>query len=86
MKERGADIPSELLAAAIAVAERATDLEPKNGPVIDTLAHLVHASGNLEKAIELQTAAVQNAGTSPPQVVAGMREFLAQLKKEKLEK
>ncbi len=83
MKDRGQDVAPEVLAAAVAVAERAVDAEPESGSIIDTLAHLVYASGNLDRAIELQTAAVKNVGNAPPQVAAQMREFLAQLKKEK---
>ena len=83
MKERGQDVSAEVVAAAIAVAERAVDTAPESGSIVDTLAHLVYVSGNLDRAIELQTAAVKNAGDVPPQVAAQMREFLAQLKKEK---
>lgn len=83
MKERGQEVSAEVVAAAIAVAERAVDTSPESGSIVDTLAHLVYVSGNLDRAIELQTAAVKNAGDAPPQVAAQMREFLAQLKKEK---
>jgi len=52
--------------------------------VIDTLSHLVHLNGDLDRAIELQTQAVANLGDDvPPQNAEQIRQFLDELKKEK---
>jgi hypothetical protein len=79
-----AKVPKSVTAAAIAAAEKAVSLEPKNGMVIDTLSHLVHLNGDLDRAIELQTQAVANLGDDvPPQNAQQIRQFLDELKKEK---
>ncbi|MFM8725450.1 MAG: hypothetical protein ACKON9_10030, partial [Planctomycetaceae bacterium] len=68
----------------IAAAEKAVSLEPKNGMIIDTLSHLVHLNGDLDRAIELQTQAVASLGDDvPPQNAEQIRQFLDELKKEK---
>lgn len=51
-----------LLAKAVELAEKAVKADPKNGAVLDTLAHLVELTGDLDRAIELQTQAVANGG------------------------
>lgn len=76
------DFSKELIAAATLAAEKAVAADPKNGMVIDTLAHLVHLQGDLDRAIELQTEAVKNPGPQPDDIIA----FLEQLKKEKADK
>jgi hypothetical protein len=68
-----------LLAAAVAAAEKAVTKAPNNGAILDTLAHLFHLQGDLERAIELQTKAMQNAGTAETEIQA----YLDQLKAEK---
>lgn len=79
-----AKVPKSVTAAAIAAAEKAVSMEPKNGMVIDTLSHLVHLNGDLDRAIELQTQAVANLGDDvPPQNAQQIRQFLDELKKEK---
>lgn len=69
----------DLLAAATVLAEKAVKDEPKNGAVIDTLAHLVDLSGDLDRAIELQTEAVENGGELKDQ----LQEYLKELKAKK---
>jgi thiol-disulfide isomerase/thioredoxin len=68
MVEQGADVSRALLAAAQAAAEKAVGLEPENGPVLDTLAHLQAAQGDLEKAIATQKKAVAHAGPAADQM------------------
>lgn len=75
-----------LIAAALAAAERAVDADPKNAAIVDTLAHLVHLSGDLDRAITLQTEAVKNSANAPPESAQGMADFLQQLKDEKAKK
>jgi thioredoxin-like negative regulator of GroEL len=67
-------------------AERAVDAEPKNAAIVDTLAHLVHLSGDLDRAITLQTEAVKNSASVPGESAQGMADFLQQLKEEKAKK
>ncbi len=73
------DTPAELVDAAKVVAEKAVELDPENGMILDTLSHLVHLQGDLDRAIELQTRAMKNPGSA----AADIEEFLEQLKKEK---
>lgn len=79
MAAESADTSADLVDAARSVAEKAVELDPENGVILDTLAHLVHLQGNLDRAIELQTRAMKNPG----QAAADIEEFLEQLKKEK---
>ena len=72
-----------LIAAAVVAAEKAVAKEPENGPILDTLAHLVYTQGNLDRAIELQSKAVKNA---PPEMLDDLQSFLDELKKEKAKK
>ncbi len=74
-----AELPKSMQEAAIVAAERAVELTPGNGAVIDTLARLVHQSGDLDRAIELQTKAVEDKNTQEP----SLKEFLEELKAEK---
>lgn len=83
--QRNKQLPEEVLDGAIAIAEKAVATEPKNSMVIDTLAHLVHLKGDLDRAIELQTKAVEEPGEGIT-VSEDMTSFLEQLKKEKEEK
>ena len=76
-------IPKEVVAAATTAAEKAVESDPENGTILDTLAHLLHLQGDLDRAIELQTKAVDNAGDAPESAVEEMSAFLKQLKKEK---
>ena len=72
-------LDADMLAAVIRVAETAATAEPENGTVLDTLAHLLHASGNLERAIEIQERAVKHADGQEAEI----EPFLEQLKAEK---
>ncbi len=77
------DKPSpELLKGAIAAGEKAVKLMPESGAVLDTLSHLVYLSGDLDKAIELQSKAVKCEDGSQEEI----KGFLEQLKKEKANK
>lgn len=69
-----------LIGAATEAAEVAVKKEPTNGPILDTLAHLLHLQGNLDRAIELQTKAIKSA---PAEMKEDMQEFLDEMKKEK---
>lgn len=77
------DFPKDVIAAATAAAEKAVESDPENGMILDTLAHLVHLQGNLDRAIQLQTKAVENAGDAPQNAVEEMSAFLKKIKKEK---
>jgi tetratricopeptide (TPR) repeat protein len=77
------EFPEEVVAAATAAAEKAVESDPENGMILDTLAHLLHMQGDLDRAIELQTKAVDNAGDAPESAVEEMSAFLKKLKKEK---
>ena len=77
------EFPKELITAATAAAEKAVDGDPENGMVLDTLAHLLHLQGDLDRAIELQTKAVDNAGDAPESAIEEMSAFLKKIKKEK---
>ena len=74
-----AEIPAELLDAAIAASEKALEATPNNGAILDTLAHLLHLSGDLDRAIEIETKAMENPGRAKAQIET----FLKQLLKEK---
>ena len=69
-----------LIAAATVAAEKAVEKEPNDGPILDTLAHLVYLAGNLDRAIELQSKAIKSA---PDQLKEDMQAFIDELKKEK---
>ncbi len=62
MAERGAPVGEELTAAATEAAEKAAKLDPENGPVLDTLAHLYAMQGDVKKAIVAQRKAVALGG------------------------
>lgn len=79
MKNGGQDINEDLIKAATAAAEKAIELDPKAGHIMDTLAHLVHMQGDLDRAIELEEKAVELSGDDFPEI----EEFLDKLKKEK---
>ena len=73
------EIPDELLNAANTAAEKALDEAPIKGETLDTLAHLLHLSGDLDRAIEVQDAAIENLGRAEAEI----KDFLQQLLKEK---
>ena len=80
--QRDRNFSEEVLKGALAIAEKAVATEPQNSMIIDTLAHLAHRTGDLDRALELQTKAVEEPGEGIT-VNDEMKAFLEQLKKEK---
>ncbi len=74
------NVPKEIVDVAIEAAEKAVKLAPKDGAVLDTLAHLVELKGDLDKAIEIQKKAVE---LSPE--VSQLKSYLKQLQSDKAE-
>jgi thiol-disulfide isomerase/thioredoxin len=75
----GQEVSKELIAAATKAAQVAVDSSPADGAVLDTLAHLLHMQGNLDKAIEVQTKAVEHGG----EMAEELRVFLDELVDQK---
>ncbi len=55
----GAEVPPALISAALAGSEIAVKLAPQNCYCLDTLAHLNAVTGNIKRAITLETQAVE---------------------------
>ena len=72
-----------LVNAAAAATEKALVASPKSGMILDTLAHLVHHQGKLDRAIELQTQAIENSDDSSDEGKKEMQAYLQELKQEK---
>ena len=53
-----ATLPEKLTAAALAGAERAVKLDPGNSHILDTLAQLLAQTGEIDRAITLETQAL----------------------------
>ena len=79
-------LPPVIIDAAAAAAQIAVDKQPKNGMILDTLAHLLHHQGKLDEAIEWQTKAVENSGEASDEIKEGIESYLNELTKEKAEK
>lgn len=79
LSSAGDDVEPELLAAAAAAAEKAVAIDPENGPVLDTLAHLQAAQGDIEKAIRTQRRALEHAGPA----AADIRRYLEELESKR---
>lgn len=79
MQMNGDEVDEELVRAARDVAQKAVDAEPKNAAILDTLAHLVHMSGDLDKAIKIQKEAVENAEGG---MKSELEDYLEELEKE----
>lgn len=77
--ESGTAVQAESLAAALEAAQLGLKTKPKDPSLLDTVSHLHRLMGNLEKAIEAQQIAVDNAGELAHQ----LEPFLNQLKAEK---
>lgn len=75
-----------LVNAAAAATEKALITSPKSGMILDTLAHLVHHQGKLDRAIELQTQALANSDDSSEEGKKEMAAYLQELKKEQTRK
>lgn len=80
--EEGSEVATELVEAATAAAKKAARMKSRNAVILDTLAHLIHLSGDLDEAIVIQKKAVKLQ--RPPS--APISEFLEQLEKEAAEK
>ncbi|RLT04781.1 MAG: hypothetical protein DWI22_15450 [Planctomycetota bacterium] len=78
-----AKFPKVLVNAAAAATEKALVASPKSGMIFDTLAHLVHHQGKLDRAIELETQALANSDDSSDEGKQQMLAFLKELKQEK---
>lgn len=79
-EETGGDVDSEILKLARKGAGYAAKAEPKNGAILDTLAHYIYiVDEDLDRAIEVQRKAVKNAG----QQLENLRPFLTELLREK---
>lgn len=78
--DEGDDVSDGLVKSARKAAEMAVKIEPKNGAVLDTLAHLQYMEGDLDKAIETQKKAVEFID---PQQAGEVKEYLEQLMEEK---
>ncbi|MEI6538434.1 MAG: redoxin family protein [Planctomycetota bacterium] len=78
-----ATFPKVLVNAAAAATEKALVASPKSGMIFDTLAHLVHHQGKLDRAIELETQALANSDDSSDEGKQQMLAFLKELKQEK---
>lgn len=77
-QQPSAKVAPGLVEVAVSAAERAASLEPTRAGVLDTLAHLLHLQGNLQRAIEVQTKAVELGGPNANE----MSEFLKKLQAE----
>jgi tetratricopeptide (TPR) repeat protein len=72
-------VDEEILQAATEAAELGVKNAPEDGAILDTLAHLLYETGDLDRAIEVQEKAVENAGD----MIDEIEPFLKQLKAEK---
>lgn len=82
-KDGEKDLSETLMKAATAAAEAAVKVEPRNSMLLDTLAHLVHLQGDLDRAIELQTKATANLDDASDDAKEEIKGFLEELKDEK---
>ena len=78
----GGEVSDDMINAATAAAELAVEQEPEDGAILDTLAHLLHMQGNLDRAIEVQEKAVEYAGD---EFGSDLSDYLDELKAEKEE-
>ncbi len=79
LHQSGQKVDADLIAAAVATAEKAVSLEPEGGHIIDTLAHLAEMQGDLDRAIELTEKAIAASGEEFPE----FEDYLRQLQKAK---
>ena len=75
-------VDDAILSAAVEAAELGVKGAPNDGAILDTLAHLLYESGDLDRAIEIQEKAVENAG----EMLEEIAPFLKQLQAEKASK
>ncbi len=81
-KHQQEKVDEEMLQAAMAAAEMGVKNAPEDGAILDTLAHLLYETGDLDRAIEVQEKAVENAG----EMIDEIQPFLKQLQAEKKKK
>jgi thiol-disulfide isomerase/thioredoxin len=74
--DQGVEVSDELVAAAVAAAEGGLKLEPTNGNLLDTLAHLQAQQGQLEKALATQQKALEHASEASMESIRGYLEEL----------
>ena len=77
LAERGAPIDDDLRGSATAAAEKAAKLDPENGPILDTLAHLYAMADRLDDAIAAQKKAVKFGGLMAEPMKAYLEELEA---------
>jgi len=77
--DSGEKVHPDMIGAALTAAQTALKADASDPSVLDTVAHLYHLQGDLDKAIATQELAVKNAGDLAPQIVP----YLNQLKAEK---
>jgi hypothetical protein len=82
LSQGGVKVSKELVEAAAEAAEQGVKLEPTNGALLDTLAHLDDMQGMRDKAIETQKKALENPG----QFEDDMKSFLEELEAKKADK
>lgn len=82
MSQGGREVSPQFIAAAVVAAEQAVALEPNNGGILDTLAHLYDLQGELDKAIETQKKAVENAGDLEDELQGFLKELEAKKKSQ----
>lgn len=76
-KSTEVELPKSILSAALQAAGKGVAKAPGDANVLDTLAHLLYATGDKQKALEIQTKAVKNSDGNP-----GIAAFLEELKSE----
>jgi len=84
------DLKNRDLDVALAIAKQAAEVSKYvDGPILDTLARAYFEKGNLDKAIEFQTKAVekcQNNDTISDEIKAQVKETLEKYQNKKAEK
>ncbi len=75
----GEDVDKAVIDAAAKAAQYAVEAAPEDGAIMDTLAHLLYLQGDLDKAIEVQTKAVELGG----EMAEELQVFLDELLEEK---
>lgn len=78
----GEEVDKAMLKAATTAAEYAVKASPEEGAILDTLAHLLHLQGDLDRAIEVQTKAVKHGGEMVEDIQSYLDELLEEKKKQ----
>lgn len=77
LAEQGRPVGDDLKEAALAAAEKGAKLDPDNGPILDTLAHLYAMHDRLDDAIAAQRKAVKAGGVMAEPMKAYLEELEA---------